>query len=188
MAAWARRRSARNASGVSVNTRSWSQPWLAISCPAAAMRRIRAGWRSATQPKTKKVPLTPASSNKANTASALRSTRRGRFSHSALAITFSKAPTWNQSSTSTERALSMGPSSRGSGGVGVAGSLLPVLHPVDEQRQDAAHRLLLLGEAGLEGGDAALEGEVADRLGGAMGGLGRGFERRPDLIGVEVGD
>jgi hypothetical protein len=69
------------------------------------MRRIRAGWRAATQPRVKKVAFTPASSNRPSTSSVLRSTRRSRVSHESREITVSKAPTWNQSSTSTESAF-----------------------------------------------------------------------------------
>src|SRR5688572_28904338 len=115
------------------------------------MRRISRGWRAATQPRVKKVALTPACSNRSRTRSVLRSTRRGSFSHASRAITFSKAPTWNQSSTSTERALRIGAPSGGVGAIGCVRA--SILDPIDQQGQDAAqHRLLFLG-ARLELGD-----------------------------------
>src|SRR5947209_13958153 len=186
MAFRARLRSARNSSGLMVKTRTWSQPWLAISCPAAAIRRISAGCRSATQPRVKKVPITPASSNKASTASALASTRRGKVSQSSREMQVSKAPTWNQSSTSTDRAFSMSPAlPAASGGVGVTRRLLAVLDPIDEEGQDAADdRFLLLGPR-FQRGDPPLQGQIADAgLRRSDPGCRRGLRR----VGGEIGD
>ena len=95
-------------SGVSVNTRLWSQPWLAISCPASTIRRISAGCRSATQPSVKKVAFTPASVEQVEHGIAVAlDTRRQRRPSRPGRSPVSNAPTWNQSSTSTESALRM---------------------------------------------------------------------------------
>src|SRR3546814_2467293 len=51
----------------------------------------------------KKVPVTPASAKRCSTASQLASTRHSSDGQSARSIVRSKAPTWNQSSTSTDR-------------------------------------------------------------------------------------
>src|SRR5579862_3465257 len=67
------------------------------------------------------------------------STRASRESQLSRSITVSNAPTWNQSSTSTESALRIGRSAMGSGGVfapphAPRGSAV-ALDPVDQQRQ-----------------------------------------------------
>src|SRR3546814_18056772 len=73
------------------------------------MRLISAGERSATQPRVKKVPFAPASAKMCSTASQFASTRHSSVGQSARSIVRSKAPTWNQSSTSTDRTFCIFP-------------------------------------------------------------------------------
>ena len=72
--------------------------------------------------------------------------RRGSSaSQSALSITCSKAPTWNQSSISTDSAWShRGGSARPRGRAPAEIRLLPALHPIDQQGQHAAQRGILI--------------------------------------------
>src|SRR5512139_2186604 len=76
----------------------------------------------------------------------LSSTRGAKLSQSPRAITRSKAPTWNHSSTSTERALTKGtkppPQSKPSGC-----GLLVALQPLDEHGERMLHARFLLDQA-----------------------------------------
>src|SRR3546814_5908120 len=58
---------------------------------------------SSDLPNVKKVPVAPASAKMCSTASQFASTRHSSVGQSARSIVRSKAPTWNQSSTSTDR-------------------------------------------------------------------------------------
>src|SRR5687768_15739564 len=155
-----------------VNTRRWSQPWLAISWPREATSRSNAPWRCATQPSVKNVALASTSSNRSRISRTLRSTRSARPAHWSRSITSSNAPTWNQSSTSTESPLTIGPRAceRCSGNVTAftphappprSGGLSLVhlgFDPLDQHGQRLADRALLLEHLGFEPRDLLLRG------------------------------
>src|SRR6185369_2009972 len=110
--------------------------------------RTSAGWRSAIQPRVKNVAETPAPANRSRIRAQLSSTREARPSHSSRAITRSKAPTWNHSSTSTERALTTGmkgpfPARSGRG-------LLIALQPFNQHGKRVLNAGFLLDHARLE--------------------------------------
>src|SRR5690606_12036695 len=150
-----------------VKTRLWSQPWLAISCPRRTTSRSRGPCRRATQPSVKKVALDSTASNRSRISLMLRSTRSASPSQLSRSITSSNAPTWNQSSTSTDKPLTIGAGARRSGNVTAftphslaASGGLGLVHlcfdPLDQHRQRLAHRALLLEELRFEPGDLLL--------------------------------
>ena len=72
------------------------------------MRRTSSGFRSASHPTTKKVPVAPCRASSSSSRSVLASTRLGWRSQSARAMKGSKALTWKCSSTSTENRCALG--------------------------------------------------------------------------------
>src|SRR5262245_56611848 len=107
-------------------------PWQPSSCPCSCTSRMSAGWRSATQPTTKKVAETPRASRMSSSRCVLATTRDGRRVQSARSTRPRTASTWKYSSRSMVSALRI---SEGDDLLAVLADLSEGVADVDDQRR-----------------------------------------------------